>query len=51
MNNHFPPKVYAFDEAHPALAEQHYLRTLEQNRMLERERITAAAEQEKTASR
>ena len=39
-------KVYAFDEAHPALAEQHYLRTMEQNRMLEMERMDAAKERE-----
>ena len=37
-------KQYAFDEAHPALAEQHYLRTREQNRMLEKERIIMAAD-------
>ena len=37
-------KEYAFDEAHPALAEQHYLRTPDQNRMLEKERIVLAAD-------
>ncbi len=31
------PQVYAFDEAHPALAEQHYLRTPEQERLLKAE--------------
>ncbi|KAG1668901.1 hypothetical protein FOA52_016070 [Chlamydomonas sp. UWO 241] len=30
-------QAFAFDEAHPALAGQHYLRTLEQNRALEEE--------------
>jgi len=40
-------QVYTFDEAHPALADQHYLRSPEQNKMLERERTAMAAEQEK----
>lgn len=33
---------WSFDEAHPALAEGHYLRTREQNRMLEDEKWLVA---------
>ena len=47
-----PLQTYTFDEAHPALADQHYLRTTEQNKMLEQERTAvAAAEQAEGASR
>ena len=47
-----PLQTYTFDEAHPALADQHYLRTMEQNRMLEQERTAVgAAEQAEVASR
>lgn len=40
-------QAFGFEEAHPALAEQHYLRTPEQNRMLEKEAIKAAKEARK----
>ncbi|GAX73021.1 hypothetical protein CEUSTIGMA_g473.t1 [Chlamydomonas eustigma] len=36
-------KAFQFDEAHPALAEQHYLRSPEQNLLLEKERLALAA--------
>lgn len=38
-----PQHVYSFDEAHPAIAEQHYLRSPDQDALLQEERRRAAA--------
>ena len=45
---------WSFDEAHPALAEQHYLRTDGQNKSLEAQRLAAGkkiAEAKRQAAR
>lgn len=40
-------KMYSFDEAHPAIAEQHYLRSADQNGLLDKERASMAKKKER----